>query len=75
MQMPTVPDSTNNVYDQFTGLIHFAISLGTKENADGITEQFRKDGFEILDGPRYTGDGYYEAVILDPEKNRIELTI
>lgn len=75
MQMLTVPDSINNVYDQFTGLIHFAISLGSKENVDGITEQFRKDGFEIVNGPRYTGDGYYEAVILDPEKNRIELTI
>ena len=64
-----------SVYDQFTGLIHFAISLGNKENADVMTQQLKEDGFEILDGPRYTGDGYYEAVILDPEKNRIELTI
>lgn len=75
MQMPTVPGSTNNAYDQFTGLIHFAILLGSKEKVDAMTEQFRSNGFEILDGPRYTGDGYYEAVILDPEKNRIELTI
>lgn len=40
-----------------------------------MTQQLKEDGFGILDGPRYTGDGYYEAVILDPEKNRIELTI
>ena len=64
-----------SVYDQFIGLIHFAISLGNKENVDVMTQQLKEDGFEILDGPRYTGDGYYEAVILDPEKNRIELTI
>ena len=75
MQMPAVPDSKDNVYDQFTGFIHFAISLGSKERVDEMTKLFLQDGFEVLDGPRFTGDGYYESVILDPEKNRIELTI
>ncbi len=75
MQMPAVPETRNNVYDQFTGLIHFAIALGSKEKVDAMTAQFLRDGFEVLDGPRYTGDGYYESVILDPEKNRIELTV
>jgi hypothetical protein len=28
----------------------------------------------ILDGPRRTGDGYYESVTLDPDGNRIEIT-
>jgi lactoylglutathione lyase len=28
----------------------------------------------VLDGPRCTGDGYYESVVLDPEGNRIEIT-
>ena len=28
-----------------------------------------------LDGPRWTGDGYYESTFLDPEGNRLELTI
>jgi lactoylglutathione lyase len=27
----------------------------------------------IASGPRTTGDGYYEAVIVDPEGNHIEL--
>ncbi len=75
MQMPSVPDSKDDIYNQFIGLIHFAISLGSKERVDEMTERFRKNGFEVLDGPRTTGDGYYEAVILDPEKNRIELTV
>ncbi len=75
MQMPSIPETKNNVYDQFTGLIHFAIALGSKEKVDAMTAQFLQDGFEVLDGPRYTGDGYYESVILDPEKNRIELTV
>jgi lactoylglutathione lyase len=28
----------------------------------------------VIDGPRRTGDGYYESVVLDPEGNRIEVT-
>ncbi len=75
MQMPTVPDTNDDIYKQFTGLIHFAISLGSKEMVDEVTAKFKADGFEVLDGPRTTGDGYYESVILDPEKNRIELTV
>lgn len=75
MQMPSVPDSNDDVYIQSIGLIHFAVSLGSKENVDELTAQFRNDGFEVLDGPRTTGDGYYESIILDPEKNRIELTM
>lgn len=75
MQMPTVPDTADDIYKQFTGLIHFAVALGSKEKVDEMTARFKADGFEVLDGPRTTGDGYYESVILDPEKNRIELTV
>ena len=75
MQMSSVPASTNNVYKQFTGLIHFAVSTGSKERVDSLTSQLKNDGYEILDGPRTTGDGYYESVVLDPEGNRVEITI
>ncbi|MGH7949912.1 MAG: VOC family protein [Candidatus Binataceae bacterium] len=27
------------------------------------------------DGPRVTGDGYYESVVPDPDGNRVELTV
>jgi hypothetical protein len=26
----------------------------------------------VLDGPRRTGDGYYESAVLDPDGNRLE---
>jgi len=56
------------------GLTHFAISVGSKEKVDLITELVRKNGFNILGEPRTTGDGYYESIISDPEGNLIEIT-
>jgi lactoylglutathione lyase len=75
MQMPNIPDSKDDIYEQFTGLIHFALSVGSKEKVDNLTGTVRNDGFEVIGEPRTTGDGYYESVVLDPDKNRIEITI
>ncbi|MES2517097.1 MAG: VOC family protein [Bacteroidota bacterium] len=75
MQMPNISVASDNIYQQFTGLTHFAVSVGSKEIVDSLTEKFREDGFEVVGEPRTTGDGYYESVILDPDKNRIEITI
>jgi len=60
---------------QFTGLAHIAFSVGSEEKVDQMTEEFLADGYKILDGPRWTGDGYYESLILDPEGNRLEITV
>ena len=56
------------------GLTHLAISLGSESAVREVTEKLKAGGVRVLDGPRHTGDGYYESVILDPEGNRIELT-
>lgn len=75
MQMVGIPASKNDEYKQFTGLVHFAMSVGDEKKVNALTKQLVMDGYEVLDGPRWTGDGYYESVFLDPEKNRIEITI
>jgi lactoylglutathione lyase len=75
MRMQGIPDSANDTYRQFTGLIHFAMSVGSEQKVNELTQQLVQDGYELIDGPRRTGDGYYESVILDPEKNRIEITV
>lgn len=75
MQMPTIPNSRNTAYEQFIGLTHFAVSVGTQEKVDALTKILENDGFEIVGQLRWTGDGYYESVVLDPEQNRIEITI
>ena len=58
-----------------TGLAHLAVSLGSEAAVDALTTRLRGDGFEVVDGPRRTGDGYYESVVLDPDGNRLELTV
>lgn len=58
-----------------TGFIHIAFSVGSKEKVDQLTEQLRKDGYEVVSGPRTTGDGYYESCIIGIEGNQIEITI
>jgi lactoylglutathione lyase len=59
---------------QRMGLTHIAISVGSVEQVDELTRRLKEDGFAILDGPRRTGDGYYESVALDPDGNRVEIT-
>jgi lactoylglutathione lyase len=73
MQKPEISTYLNQ--DEFLGFIHFAVSVGSKEKVDSLTDRLRQDGFIITGEPRTTGDGYYESIVLDPEGNRIEITI
>ena len=58
---------------QRMGLTHFAVSLGSEQRVDELTARLRQAGHPVLDGPRRTGDGYYESVVLDPDGNRVEI--
>jgi lactoylglutathione lyase len=75
MHKPDIPANRNDPGAEALGLIHFAVSVGSKEKVDALTETLRQDGYPVVGEPRTTGDGYYESVVLDPESNRIELTI
>ncbi len=59
---------------QRMGLTHFAISVGSETGVDELTARLHADGHPVIDGPRRTGDGYYESVVLDPDGNRVEIT-
>ena len=66
----SMTDRTN-----YYGYAHISLSVGSKEKVDGLTKRLIDDGYFHLDGPRTTGDGYYESAILDAEGNIIEITV
>lgn len=56
-----------------TGYTHLAFKLGSKEKVNVLTKELEEAGYEILSGPRVTGDGYYETNIRGPEGVQIEI--
>ena len=73
MNSPLIEENEKPLYR--SGYAHIAVSLGSKEAVDELTERFKAEGFEILSGPRTTGDGYYESAIIGFEGNLIEITV
>jgi lactoylglutathione lyase len=69
------PGSGPSAGDTAGGYGHIALALGSRTAVDDTVAQLRRQGVIIGSEPRVTGDGYYEAVVLDPEQNRVELTV
>ncbi len=61
--------------DKVNGFHHIAFSVGSKDNVLELTDQIIADGYELLGGPRETGDGYFESCVSDPDGNRVEITV
>jgi lactoylglutathione lyase len=68
-----IPLSPVNPMTQATGYTHLSLAVGSVEEVDRLTVLLAADGYPLVDGPRRTGDGYYEAVVLDPDGNRVEI--
>lgn len=61
--------------EPITGYAHLAFSVGSKEEVDRLSRLLDESGYPITNGPRTTGDGYYESVIASVEGFPIEITI
>ena len=55
-------------------LAHLAVSVGSRNAVDRLVKAMEAAGVHIVSGPRLTGDGYYEALVVDTEGNLIEIT-
>jgi lactoylglutathione lyase len=75
MSVPDLVPARDADESRAVGWAHLAISLGSEEAVDALTARLRADGYPVLDGPRRTGDGYYESSVGDPDGNRLELTV
>ncbi len=73
MNKPNMVDADKDL--NRTGLIHIAFSVGSKERVDELTQTLKDDGYQVVSGPRTTGDGYYESCIIAIEGNQVEITI
>ncbi len=76
LEIMTKPEICANENESLsTGYAHIAFSVGSKEQVDILTERLKSDGYEVISGPRTTGDGYYESCIVGIEGNQIEITV
>ena len=73
MTKPEISDANKEL--NRTGYVHLAFSLGSKSAVDELTERLKGDGYDVISGPRTTGDGYYESCIVGIEGNQVEITI
>ena len=73
MNRPEMPDRPKE--RARTGYAHIAFSAGSRERVDELTAELRADGYEVISGPRTTGDGYYESCVVAIEDNQIEITV
>ena len=73
MNLPEMADLPKKIVR--TGYSHIAFSVGSMEKVDALTAELKADGYEVISGPRTTGDGYYESCIVAVEDNQIEITV
>lgn len=55
------------------GLTHIAFYAGSVEKVNEQIEALRSAGYTIEGEPRFTGDGYYEGIVSDPDGNPVEI--
>lgn len=63
----------DEISDEVFGYAHIAYQVKDEEAVDRLHERLVNDGYSHVNGPRTTGDVYYEAVIKDPEGNIVEI--
>jgi lactoylglutathione lyase len=75
MYRPGIYESGTMSGEVHTGFAHISFACGSESNVNLLSKRLQEDGYELVDGPRYTGDGYYESLVRDPDGNRVEITV
>ena len=75
MYQPGIQRARNDQGERNIGYTHLSFATGSEQGVGELTNRLQRNGFQIMDGPRHTGDGYYESVVLDPDGNCVEITV
>lgn len=73
MSRPEVAKADNPIFR--SGFIHLSFSVGSRAKVDELTALLSDRGYEVMSGPRITGDGFYESCVAGFENNLIEITV
>src|SRR5215469_3368160 len=58
------------------GLMHLGFALGSADAVDELSRVIASAGHRVLERPHRAGElGRYESVVLDPDGNRVKLTV
>ena len=73
IELMTLPElDVGQTGREITGWAHIAIAVGNEQQVDEMAARAADSGI-LIAPPRRTGDGFYEAIIRDPDGNLIEL--
>lgn len=76
LEIMTRPEVSSDPFNKYrAGFIHLAFSVGSKENVDALTKRLSTGGYNVMSGPRITGDGYYESCVRGIENLIVEITV
>ena len=73
LEIMTRPDVVDRGQEAGLGWAHVSFAVPSRQDVDRLAASMAEVGVEVIDGPRQTGDGYYEVTVLDPEGNRVEI--
>ncbi|CAM2811159.1 VOC family protein [Actinomyces slackii] len=73
LELMTRPDVAGQGQGDRLGWAHVSFAVPDRAAVDAMAQRLGEAGVEVVDGPRQTGDGYYEIALLDPEGNRVEV--
>ena len=74
LELMTAPGLRGPAGGEAVGYAHLALALGSRAAVDALAARLAAAGVAVESGPRLTGDGYYEAVVRDPDGNVVEIT-
>lgn len=75
LELMTRPDVAALGTGKGLGRAHVSFKVDDRDQVDRLAASMAEAGVRVVDGPRETGDGYYEAAVLDPEGNTVEILV